>query len=244
MEIVNYGSLSFAEAIAYLRSKLSTPTERWADVWGEAHNRAFMVAGAMEKDLLSDLRQAVDDAIAKGISLNQFQKDFGNIAAKHGWAYNGTEPWRAHIIYDTNMRQSYNAGREAQMMNNQARRPYGLYRHGDSLNPREQHLKWHDLVLPLDDPFWLTHSPQNGYGCKCKKFSLSEADLKRRGLTVSRSPEIEYRDYLDKVTGEIHQVPKGIDPGFDYKPESLADENQRLARYLERKGNQSDVDNT
>ncbi len=236
METLNYGSLSFQQAIAYFRTKLNIPTERWADVWGEAHNRSFMVAGAMKKDLLSDLRQAVDDAIAKGISLNEFQKEFSNIAAKRGWAYNGSEPWRAHIIYDTNMRQSYNAGREAQMQAAKARRPYGLYRHGDSLNPRVQHLKWHDLVLPLDDPFWETHSPQNGYGCKCKKFSLSEADLKRRGLTVSSSPAIEYREYVDEVTGEVHQVPKGIDPGFDYKPESLAEGNKRLKQYLDSKG--------
>ena len=238
METINYGSLPFAEAIAYFRAKLNMPTERWADVWREAHNRAFMVAGAMKKDLLSDLRDAVDKAIAEGVSLNAFQKDFANIAAKHGWAYNGSEPWRAHIIYDTNMRQSYNAGREQQMQAISNRRPYGLYRHGDSLNPREQHLKWNDLVLPLDDPFWDTHSPSNGYGCKCKKFSLSEADLKRRGLTVSRSPAIEYREYTDKVTGEVHEIPKGIDPGFDYKPQSLAESNQRLSDLLDKKDQQ------
>lgn len=216
-----YGSLAFAQAISQFRQKLSMPTARWQDIWGDAHNQAFMVAGAMKQDLLKDLRGAVDDAIARGMSLNQFQKQFTAIASKHGWDHTGQAPWRARVIYDTNMRQSYNAGREAQMLANQARRPYGLYRHGDSLNPREQHLKWHDLVLPLDDPWWQTHSPSNGYGCKCKKYSLSEADLKRRGLKISGSPSIEYRDYIDKATGEVIPVPKGIDPGFEYKPTAI-----------------------
>lgn len=31
------------------------------------------------------------------------------------------------------------------------KRPYGLYRHGDSAHPRPQHLAWNGTVLPLDD---------------------------------------------------------------------------------------------
>jgi hypothetical protein len=223
-----YGNVPFAQAIAHFRSKITQPTERWADVWGEAHNRAFMVAGAMKKALLKDLYTLVDDAIARGVSLNRFQQEFASTAAKHGWDYTGPEPWRARVIYDTNLRQSYNAGREAQMQAAIARRPYGLYQHGDSLHPREMHLKWHDMVLPLDDPWWQTHSPSNGYGCKCKKYSLSEAELARRGLSVSTAPKIEYRDYIDKITGEIIPVPKGIDPGFDYRPSSLKQANTKL----------------
>ena len=55
---VRYGSLPFKEAIAFFRQKLDMPSERWADVWRDAHNRAFMVAGATKTDLLADLRGA------------------------------------------------------------------------------------------------------------------------------------------------------------------------------------------
>jgi hypothetical protein len=230
-----YGSLPFAQAIAHYRQKLNIPTATWRDVWAEAHNRSFMVAGAMGNDLLNDLRGAVDDAIARGVSLSEFQKQFASIAAKHGWDYTGNEAWRARIIYDTNMRQSYNAGREAQIQAAKARRPYGIYLHGDSLHPREQHLLWHNTVLPLDDPWWDTHSPSNGYGCKCKKMSASEADLKRYGLSVSASPKVELRDYIDKATGEVKQIPKGIDPGFEYRPGNLAEANQTLKQTLQAK---------
>lgn len=61
----HYGSLPFEEAIAFFRSKINLPSERWADVWREQHNVAFMVAGAIKTDLLADLRQAVDAAIAE-----------------------------------------------------------------------------------------------------------------------------------------------------------------------------------
>jgi len=83
--MVNYGSLSFAEQLAFFRHKLNLPTQRWDDLLGAAHDRAFVVAGAMQADLLADLRGAVDQAIAGGTTLEQFRKDFKQIVAKRGW---------------------------------------------------------------------------------------------------------------------------------------------------------------
>ncbi|GGA95836.1 phage minor head protein [Agarivorans gilvus] len=224
---VRYGSLPFNEAISFFRQKLSVTTEHWHEMWAASHNHAFTVAGAMKVDLLADLRQAVDDAIANGTSLNQFQKRFNHIVAKHGWQHTGDANWRSQLIYETNLRQSYNAGREQQIQQVKAQRPYGLYKHGNSETPRAEHLKWNNLVLPLDDPWWNAHSPSNGWGCKCKKFALSERDLKRLGLKVGVAPKAASYEWVNPGTGEVHDIPKGIDPGFDYRP--LAPK-QRAAR--------------
>ena len=127
---VRYGSLPFAEAIAFFRQKLNMPSERWADVWRDAHNRAFMVAGATKTDLLADLRGAVDKAISEGQSLGAFQKAFKEIVARHGWEHTGPASWRSRVIFETNLRQSYNAGRDDQIERIKHKRPYALYRHG------------------------------------------------------------------------------------------------------------------
>ncbi|WFO52764.1 phage minor head protein [Aeromonas veronii] len=227
---VRYGSLPFAEAIAFFRQKLDMPSERWADVWRDAHNRAFMVAGVTKTDLLADLRGAVDKAISEGQSIGAFQKAFKEIVARHGWEHTGPASWRSRVIFETNLRQSYNAGREEQSQRIKHKRPYALYRHGDSEHPRELHLKWNNLVLPVDHPWWETHSPSNGYGCKCKKFLLSEADLKRRGLVVGKAPDDGEYEWVDKATGELHKIPKGIDPGFDYRPQTPADLTKMVAK--------------
>lgn len=227
---VRYGSLPFEEAIAFFRQKLNMPSERWADVWRDAHNRAFMVAGATKTDLLADLRGAVDKAISEGQSLGAFQKAFKEIVARHGWEHTGPASWRSRVIFETNLRQSYNAGRDDQIERIKHKRPYALYRHGDSEHPRELHLKWNNLVLPVDHPWWDTHSPSNGYGCKCKKFLLSEADLKRRGLTVGQAPDDGNYEWVDKATGEIHRIPRGIDPGFDYRPKTPAALTEAMAK--------------
>lgn len=232
---VRYGSLPFDEAIQFFRDKVNVPTDRWNDLLKDAHNRAFMVAGATKTDLLADLRGAVDTAISQGKSLGAFKREFDSIVAKHGWEHTGPASWRAEVIYNTNMRQSYNAGREAQIERIKQRRPYALYRHGDSAHPRELHLAWNNLVLPVDDPWWETHSPSNGYGCSCKKFLLSEADLKRRGLEVGTAPDNGSYEWTDKSTGEVHQIPKGIDPGFDYRPRSPEALTKQLAKQLEAK---------
>ncbi|MCK8043932.1 phage minor head protein [Shewanella sp. 1CM18E] len=210
----SYGSLTFAEQISFFRSKLNLPSERWNDIWRSAHNTSFAVAGAMKADLLNDFRQALDSAISEGKSLIWFKSEFKHIAAKHGWQHTGGADWRARIIYNTNMRQSYNAGRFEQLQ----KFDYWRYAHGDSQTPRELHLKWHNILLPKDDPWWQNHFPSNGWGCKCRVYGVSKNEFERRGLRLSERPNDGLRDWLDKTTGEVHQIPKGIDAGFDYQP--------------------------
>ena len=218
-----YGSLPFDEQIDFFRGKVNVPTNTWTDIYATEHDHAFMAAGARGQ-VLTDMRAAVERAIAEGRTLDEFRKDFDDIVARTGWAYNGGRNWRTRVIYETNLRQSYAAGREAQMADPalRARRPYALYRHGGSAEPRPEHLAWDGIVLPLDDPWWDTHTPMNGWGCTCKKFTLSERDVKRMGLKVlTEAPPIEWEERTIGVRSpnpRTVRVPKGIDPGFEYRP--------------------------
>jgi hypothetical protein len=214
MPNAQYGSLPFSEAITFFNNKLNLPSERWADVWRDQHNLAFMVAGATKTDLLADMRQIVDSAIVDGKSLNWFKSNFKHLVKKHGWDHTGSAAWRANIIYSTNVRQSYNAGRYQQLQNFE----FWRYKHGDSHSPRPEHQKQDGKILPKTSPFWQVWFPQNGWGCKCKVFGESAQSMQRKGLKQSKEPVIKTREWVDKVTGETHNVPIGIDPGFDYSP--------------------------
>jgi uncharacterized protein with gpF-like domain len=164
--ITEYGGRPFDEAIAFFRDKLRFPTEHWDDLWGMLHTKAFTVAGAMQEELLADFQSAVDAAIAEGTSLAEFRKTFDALVERYGWVYKGGRNWRSKVIYETNLRTSYQAGRYQQMTDPDvtAMRPYWQYRHGGSAHPREQHLDWDGMVLPWDDPWWDTHYPPNGWG--------------------------------------------------------------------------------
>lgn len=219
-----YQALHFDEAIRFFRQKLSIGTRAWTDIYADEHDHAFAVAGAMKRELLADLRAAINKAISQGTTLEAFRKDFDQIVVRHGWSYKGGRGWRTRVIYETNVRQAYNAGREAQLSDPALRksRPYGLYKHGDSLNPRPLHLAWDGLVIPLDDPWWDTHTPMNGWGCKCKKFAVGERDLKRMGKSgPDKAPPVRMIETTVGKRGPSPRrvrVPEGIDPGFEHRP--------------------------
>lgn len=226
--------LPFEEQIAFFREKLNLPTERWDDIWQAAHDRAFVVAGAMKADLLDDLRQAVDKAIATGTTLETFRKDFRGIVAKHGWqgwtgeGTPGGFAWRTRVIYETNLRSSYAAGRWAQLNDPALKKlmPYWRYIHNDrAIDPRPHHKRWGDmrLTLPAAHPFWKTHFPPNGWGCRCRVVAVAKP---KAGDAIAPP---EGWDAVDERTG----APVGIDKGWAYAPG--ASRNAMLADLVEQK---------
>lgn len=218
--------LQFSEAIDFFKSKIRLPSSGWTDVWQEHNSHAFVVAGATQDALVEDFYNAIRKAKESGTGYAAFRQDFDAIVAKHGWAHNGAPGWRSKIIYDTNITQAYNAGREQQMQAVKHLRPYGTYRHTSIEHPRMEHKAWDGLILPLDDPWWDTHTPQNGWGCKCKKYSLSRFEAKQAWEKNGKSgpdeaPPIEWEERIVGKKGTNPRVvltPKGIDPGFAYNP--------------------------
>jgi hypothetical protein len=180
--------LQFQQQIDFLKQKVNLPTESYREISSRQHDRAFVVAGAMKADLLTDLHNAVNKAVADGQTFKQFQEGFDDIIAKHGWLNDEDKKykaWRARVIYQTNLRTSHAAGRYAQMTDPEVlkHRPYWRYRHNTIENPRILHEKWNNLVLPADAAFWRVNFPPNGYGCNCTIEAINERQLKAMGKT-------------------------------------------------------------
>ncbi|MDO8933874.1 MAG: phage minor head protein, partial [Rhodocyclaceae bacterium] len=217
----------FGEQVAFFRRKLALPSERWDDIERAAHDRGFIVAGAMKTDLVADLQAAVGTAIEQGKSIQWFRQNFDAIVARHGWTgwtgegSKGGYAWRTRVIYQTNMATSYAAGRWAQLNDPDlvSLRPYWKYRHADGvLHPRPLHLAWNGLVLPRDHPFWKTHFPPNGWGCHCSVSAASAAEYAAAQADGSAEPPAGW-DAVSPKTG----APVGIDRGFDYAPGASVD---------------------
>jgi hypothetical protein len=83
---------------------------------------------------------------------------------------------------------------------------------------RPLHRAWHNIVLPVDHPWWQTHFPPNGWNCRCTVVQMSDRDLARRGLTPTENPPADPPVAFRRRTGEVALVPRGIDPGFAYNP--------------------------
>lgn len=210
----------FAEQIAFFRNKLGNrvPTRRWDDLQGAAHDQAFMVAGAIEADLLTDLAAAVDKAISEGRGIDSFRKDFKAIVAKNGWTgWTGEgsvvgEAWRVKTILRTNAYTSYSAGRHAQLVAGEF--AFWVYRHGDSVEPRIVHLSWNGIALEPGHVFWVTHYPPSEWGCSCFAVGArSAAGVRRLGGDPDKKLPANWNK-IDPKTG----APIGIGRGWNYAP--------------------------
>ncbi|WP_374569677.1 phage minor head protein [Phenylobacterium sp.] len=221
-----------AEAVDYLERKSvgGRFSFDWRDVWREEHLNSFVVAKAMQADLLADIHGGLTAALRDGWTSERFIQELTPMLQARGWwgkkrmvdPATGEErlvtlgtPRRLRVIFDTNMRMAHSAGRWERFMRSAKTRPFGVYHHTPQEHPREQHQAWDGITLPWTHAFWRTHYTPNGWGCKCYTTSArqaqvtSEDELKRRGV-------YDQVPWTNKRTGETTMVPKGIDKGFDY----------------------------
>jgi uncharacterized protein with gpF-like domain len=220
------------EVTDYWSAKGLKPSFNWADVWQEEHRAAFTVAGVMEQDILIDLRDSVAKAISEGQSYAKFRKQTTALLADKGWLGRKTqtdpitgetkdvnlgEPHRLATIFDTNVRTARAAGQWQRAQRTAAALPYMEYRIGPSRKHRPEHVTFDKLILPISHPFWNTHYPPNGYGCKCSARQISKFEATSKG-GVSPTPAVPTVGWRNPRTGEELQVPLGVDPGFAFNP--------------------------
>ncbi|MGO3029528.1 phage head morphogenesis protein [Pseudomonas helleri] len=238
-------------AVEYMKSKGYAITWNWQEMLDQAHDQAFTVAKAMRLDLLSDIRGALETALQDGQTLKQFTKAMQPVLEAQGWwgkqvivdSSGGAEmvqlgsPRRLKTIYQTNLQSAYMAGRKASMEETADTHPYWRYVAILDGMTRPSHRALSGKVYRHDDPVWSSIYPPNGFNCRCRVTSLTEAALKRRGFTVDSSAgRMETRTVetgADKRTGEIRtaQVTSlrttdsdgrvavfSTDPGFNHAP--------------------------
>ncbi|WP_184415028.1 phage head morphogenesis protein [Rhodocyclus tenuis] len=228
--------LPAADAVAAFQARgLLTQTFSWQDLLNEEHARQFTVAKLFRDDLLGEIYQQLGRALTAGGTLRDFQQALIPQLKKAGWWGNvevidpstgeigrtRVNPARLELIYDVNVRQAHAAGRWARSARGSM--PYLIYRTRRDERVRASHRRWDAIVLPKDHPWWDTHYPPNGWRCRCLAYPIDDAgiaELEAAGLKLLREPPDDGPSipFTNKITGEITQVPWGIDPGFAYNP--------------------------
>lgn len=222
------------EAVAFFETKGLRASFAWQDVWAAEHEAAFTFAKMADLDLLAEVKRAVQSAVENGETLQTFKNALVDRMEAAGWwgVQEQRDPVtgemrlvqlgsarRLETIFRTNLSMAYAAGEWAQIEDAADDAPYLLYDAVDDNLTREQHRAWGGVVLRWDDPWWKTHRPPNGYNCRCTTIQMSQRDLQRVGKTgPDKAPTVQRREWVNKRTGEVMQIPVGIDPGFDYNP--------------------------
>lgn len=225
------------EVMAYFDGKQLAPRFSWLDVWGEEHASAFTVAKATELELLTTFRDSIRTALEKGQGFDTWKAGIEPELKRLGWWGKRTvidptgqdkprmvdfsAPRRLKNMFWSNMNSARAAGQWDRIQRTKRALPYLLYVRTTAAEPRQEHLAWVGVILPADDPFWRTHFPPNGWGCKCTVRQITRRERERLLSSASEAkfysaerPVIDLRPFVNRRTGEVTYVPEGIDPGW------------------------------
>ncbi|WP_051529375.1 phage minor head protein [Meiothermus cerbereus] len=172
------------QAIAWFRARLPLPDPAYRALSEEARRRAFFVAGLAQLDMVQEALDALDAALAKGETFEQF-KDRLSERIQRAWG--GASAHRLRTIFDTNLQSAYGAGRWKAADELRQERPYwGLSVVLDGRTSRIC-LNLAGVVLPADHPFWNTHIPPLHFRCRTALVTYSAAQAE--GRITQRPPD-------------------------------------------------------
>ncbi|RTL99772.1 hypothetical protein EJV44_04635 [Ancylobacter aquaticus] len=231
------------DVLDYWNGKQLRPRFSYLDVWAEEHAFAHTVAGVTEARVLKEFQEAGALATARGMTFEQFRSEMRDRLTPRGWwgprvvadptgkdpdkVVDFSIPRRLEITFWSNMRSARAAGQWARAQRTKRMLPYFLYVETTARDPREEHLEWVGVILPVDHPWWRTHFPPNGWGCLCRARQITEFEARRllgrppgEGGVFYRktAPEIVTKRHVNRRTGEVSDIPVGIDPGWHTNP--------------------------
>lgn len=202
-------------AMSYLGAKGLVTSGGWQEVWQEAHARTFTVANCAKLDVLQDIHDALVDAQKNGTTYSQFQDRLKPLLQKKGWwgkavdpktgevtaTYPGTlrpvqygSPRRLQLIFDTNIRSAYMAGKFNAFTESAKTHPYWMYTAILDGRTRPAHRSLHGRVFAHDDPIWRYIWPPNGFRCRCTVINMRKSAMEAQGYTLSDS-----RGHMEQV---------------------------------------------
>lgn len=226
--------------VDYFDRRPSVPTFDWRDLAPHEHALAHTVAKTAGFDVLDDLRQAIRKAVVDRIPFEQFRDELVPLLKKKGWwgerklrdvrtgelvkAQLGS-PRRLQIMYWANVHSAHAAGEWQRIERNKGFLPFLTYVASVSERKRPLHLSWVGITLPVDDSWWRSHYPPNGWNCKCSVRQVGDREAGRlwKEHGKDKAPALDERDWLNKRTGRVEKVPAGIDPGWQTNSGLLRD---------------------
>ncbi|WP_336033379.1 phage minor head protein [Acinetobacter bereziniae] len=208
------------KAIEYLEQKKVMPSQNWWQVQANAHDRAFVVAQMTQLDLLEDVRKSLIDAQKNGWDLKRWSEEIEPKMKQRGWwgkqdvmTEGGQKtvqlgsPYRLKTIYQTNMAQAYEAGRQSVMWDDNPLFPYMMYSAILDNKTRPRHRALHGVVMRKSDPAWAAIAAKNGYNCRCTNIELMQYDVDSNGYKVRDSKDGNFRiEQIDVDGGGVTQI--------------------------------------
>ncbi len=224
--------MSLRDALQTLRDRKITPSGGWKEQ-EELHRKgAFVVAQVTTAAILQSIHEELQEAIDKGEHFEEFAEKIEEKFSQSGWtAREDGSPWRWYVTYQTNMRSAYQAARFDQAVAAEEEFPFLEYVAVSDSRTRPDHLALSGTILPIRHDFWKSHTPPNGYACRCRIRSVDIGTLEDNGI----NPEGTFDNSAHNLkTGKRVDIKKHYhDEGFATHPSEGVAKKIDLDRFLE-----------
>jgi phage gp29-like protein len=193
----DFTSMAYQEALKYFMGKTPIPKSTFAKLNAAAKARSFTVAGLASDHALNIAKSELGNAINEGADMALFAERLNARFTAAG--FTTLNPSHLETVFRTNLVDSYNVGRKAEMSTPTAlkERPYWIIRTVKDDRQRQTHGAHDGWILRASDPFWRkVGGPPWGFNCRCRLSTIREAKLAgreiRNGVEVRGIPDVGF----------------------------------------------------
>lgn len=223
----------------WMRGRVSTESRVMKAMAPEIRARAFAVSGIHDMRVLGEMKELIAK-LTDGSSWNDIRAQLAeHIDEQWGGVQEGGNDTkyaaavqrRAELVLRQNTFQAYAVARYKDQQDVKAAFPYLMYLTCGDENVRDEHAELDGKILPIDDPFWITHYPPWDFGCRCLVESISAEEAKELGVWdgaekwEKNTPTRADKDYAfrpDTLTLPMAEISR------DREPEDLDLFNQQM----------------
>lgn len=175
----------FEAAVKWFRNRVTMTEAEYQALTARARRKAFTVAGVKQLDVVQDVFNALEKAIADGTPLNAFKAEVGE-KLRRAWGGTVARPGhRLETIYRTNVQQAYAAGRYWQMTQPSVLKSRPFWMYDSVMDSRTSSICQirNGVIRPADDVWWQSNYPPLHHRCRSGVRALTRLDANKRGIT-------------------------------------------------------------
>lgn len=184
----DFEPLDPADALRYFRQRVPVSDSAFRALNATMKTLAFRIAGVEDAALIEAVNTKLEAAVKGELTLGEFLRDAPTIFEAYG--ITETSPHHLETMFRTNTLTALNAGKWDEAQDEDLQDLFPLYRYSAILDDRSrpQHAAMHGHTAPIDDAFWSTWWPPNGFNCRCTAVPLSTVYVRKHRITASRRP--------------------------------------------------------
>lgn len=206
----------FPEASREFRKRTPITRDEFDQLDEDEEEHAFTVSGVQQADMVTEVWDAIGDAVENGTTFEDFQDAVADDLYDSWGAPNAP---RVETIFRTAVNQAYNDGREAiyRQPGVMEVRPYWRFVDIDDGDLCELCESCGGVVLHADDPWWDEHRPPLHPRCRCSFEAMTAQEAVDEGLMGEPDAEIDQQvatgfgsDRYDKWEPDLSGYPDEI----------------------------------